>query len=214
MTRHRKTARSRMPSRDSVPRAWELARDFIQERGLLYVFFADEWDAGKNEWKEANPAEHPDIRDAVMYFQENVMRVTTDSQTGLVTLAIDWTDPEVAATWARDLVRRVNAKLRERALQEAEANVTYLRSELSRTSLVAMQDPIGRLLESELQKVMLARGNKEFAFRVIDGAVPPKEAVWPKRALIVLVGTVLGGVVGMLGVLLMHSLRQEPSEAG
>lgn len=43
------------------------------------------------------------------------------------------------------------------------------------TNLVALQQAIGRLLENELQKLVLARGNEEFAFRVIDTAVAPRK---------------------------------------
>jgi uncharacterized protein involved in exopolysaccharide biosynthesis len=72
---------------------------------------------------------------------------------------------------------------------------------------VTLQQSIGRLLESELQKLMLARGNEEFAFRVIDAASPPKERVRPKRALIAVVGTMLGGMLAVLIVFLSHAIR-------
>jgi uncharacterized protein involved in exopolysaccharide biosynthesis len=107
-------------------------------------------------------------------------------------------------------VIRLNERLRERALQEAETNVAFLQTELGQTSVVTLQQSIGRLLESELQKLMLARGNEEFAFRVIDAASPPKERVRPKRALIAVVGTMLGGMLAVFGVFLLHAVRSAP----
>jgi uncharacterized protein involved in exopolysaccharide biosynthesis len=106
---------------------------------------------------------------------------------------------------------RLNERMRAQALKEAETNVAFLQTELGRTSVVTLQQSIGRLLESELQKLMLARGNEEFAFRVIDAASPPKERVRPKRALIAVMGTVLGGLLAVFGVFLLHALRSEPS---
>jgi len=188
----------------------ELAREFIEEHDLLTVFFADDWDAKEERWIGNDPRKWPDVRDAIKYFREDMLKVGEDLQTGLVTLAIEWKDADLAADWANDLVRRVNTRLRERALREAEANVAYLQEELSRTTLVPLQQTIGGLLESELQKLMLARGNEEFAFRVIDAASAPKERVRPKRALISVVGTVLGGMLAVFGVLLLHALRSEP----
>jgi LPS O-antigen subunit length determinant protein (WzzB/FepE family) len=54
---------------------------------------------------------------------------------------------------------------------------------------------------------MLARGNEDFAFRIIDEASPPKVRVRPKRALIAVIGTFLGGVLGVFGVLTVHAMR-------
>jgi uncharacterized protein involved in exopolysaccharide biosynthesis len=188
-------------------RSRELARAFIEDFELLPVFFADQWDASRDQWRGEDPANWPDIRDAVRYFHDNVLSTTENRQTGMVTLAIEWTDAEAAAAWADALVRRVNARLRDRALREAEANVTYLQEELARTNVITLQQTISRLLESELQKLMLARGNEEFAFRIVDSAEAPKYRVRPKRTLIVVVATVLGGILGVFGVFFAHAMR-------
>jgi uncharacterized protein involved in exopolysaccharide biosynthesis len=97
--------------------------------------------------------------------------------------------------------------LREQALQDAEANVEYLRQELAETNVVALQQAMSGLLESELQKLMLARGNEEFAFRIIDDAEPPKESVRPRKALVVILVTMLGGLSGLAWVAFSHLFR-------
>jgi len=195
----------------AVLRSREFAREFINEAGLLPVFFADAWDAAAGKWRDVDPEARPDVRDAVKYFHDNVLSVSQDRRSGLVTLAIEWTDPQVAAAWAEILVRRLNARLRQRALEEAETNVAYLQAELRQTSVVTLQQSIGRLLESELQKLMLARGNEEFAFRVIDSAAPPKYRVRPNRPLIAVLGTLMGGVLAVFAVFIGHALRSEPN---
>lgn len=195
----------------AVLKSREFARAFIEDFNLVPVFFHDEWDSAKGVWLGEAPEKWPEIRDAIKYFHEDVLNVNEERDTGLVTLAIDWTDPEVAAEWASELVIRLNARLRERALKEAETNVAFLQTELGQTSVVTLQQSIGRLLESELQKLMLARGNEEFVFRVIDAASTPKERVRPKRALIAVVGTILGGILAVFGIFLLQALRSEPN---
>ena len=185
----------------------EFARGFIEEFDLLPVLFADLWNAEKQGWMVEDPSEQPDIRDAVRLFHEEMLRVSEDRATGLVTLAVEWTDPEVAARWAMLLVERLNSIMRQRALEEAETNVSYLQQQLAQTNVVTLQQAVGRLLESELQKLMLARGTQEFAFRVIDSAEPPKRRVRPKRTLIVIVGTLVGGLASLAWVFLGHALR-------
>lgn len=184
----------------------EFARSFIEDKNLLPVFFSEEWNPSTGKWRDDDPKEWPEIRDAVKYFHQRVLSVNKNSKNGLVTLAVEWTDPHVAAQWATSLVRRLNSRLRDRALAEAERNVDYLRSELAKTNVVTLQQSIGRLLESELQKFMLARGNEEFAFRVLDAASPPKDRDRPKRALITLIGTMAGSFLAVIVVFLRHSI--------
>jgi len=186
----------------------DFARSFIEDKNLLPVFFAEKWDPAAGRWLGDDPAEWPEIRDAVKYFQEKVLRASQDRQSGLVTLAVEWTDPEIAADWAGTLVQRLNSRLREGALAEAETNVAYLQSELAQTNVVTLQQSIGRLLESELQKLMLARGNEEFAFRTLDSASPPKERSRPKRSLIAIIGPMLGGILGVLLVFVRNAMRE------
>ncbi len=182
-------------------------REFIEERNLLPVLYAEEWDSENSRWASDDPDERPDIRDAVRLFREDILRVSEDSKTGLVTVGVEWTDAETAVDWASALVERLNARMRQRALEEAEKNVEYLRSELKDVNVVAIQQSIGRLLETELQKMMLAKGNEEFSFRVIDPATPPKYRSRPKRTLLVITSTLLGGMLGVFAVILRRRLQ-------
>lgn len=188
-------------------RSREFVRSFIDDFDLMPILFSDDWDASRGEWLDPNPEEWPDIRDGVRFFLEDVLKVSEARDTLLVTLAVEWPDPELAAQWAMTLTSRLNQRLRDRALREADANVAYLQAELAKTNVVTLQQSIGRLLESELQKLMLARGNEEFAFRVIDAADVPKRPSRPRRSLIVVIGTLLGGMLGVFAVFVRHMVR-------
>lgn len=191
----------------AVLQSRDFTRSFIEDRNLMPVLLAEDWDAVAGRWKDENPEDHPDVRDAIKYFDENVRVVTKDTQTGLVTLQIEWTDAEIAADWANDLVARLNDNMRQRALKEAEHNVEFLQGELTATNVAALRASAGSLLEMELQKLMLAKGNDEFAFRVVDGAQVPKERERPKRVLIVALAVVIGGAIAILFVFVRHGMK-------
>ena len=184
----------------AVLKSKDFARQFITEMNLMPVLLKDQ----KTEDGKA-----PDIRDALRIF-ETVRTVSDDKKTGLVTLGVRWKDADTAALWANELARRVNARLRAEALAEAERNVAYLQKEIAATSVVSLQQSMGRVLEGEMQKLMLARGNEEFAFKVIDKATPPKLRDAPKRALIAIVATLAGGLLGILAVFLRQAWRNRP----
>jgi uncharacterized protein involved in exopolysaccharide biosynthesis len=172
------------------------AREFITDMNLMPTLFKG----------AENLKDKPDIRDAVRVF-EGVRTVSDDKKTGLITLSVRWKDPDTAALWANELARRVNARLRAEALAEAERNVAYLQKEMAATSVVSLQQSMGRVLEGEMQKLMLARGNEEFAFKVIDKATPPKQREAPRRSLIAIAATLAGGFLGILAVFLRQAWR-------
>lgn len=191
-------------------RSREFAAEFITDRQLLPILFADKWSRQAGTWKESDPAEIPRLGDAVKYFRERVLSVSEDKQTGLVTLSIRWKDPVLAADWANDLVRRVNSRLRLIAVQESERNIEFLRAQLVANPIVTVQQSAGRVLEAELQKLMLAKGSEEFAFKVIDPASVPLEKYKPQRILITLLSAVAGGLVALMIAMLRRKRHVSP----
>ena len=107
-------------------RSRDFARAFIEDEALLPLLFPDAWDAAAGRWTVEYP---PDLSQAAGFFVGKVREVEEDTGTGLVTLSIEWRDPELAAAWANLLAARLNDHMRQRALAEAEANVKYLRHE-------------------------------------------------------------------------------------
>lgn len=197
----------------AILRSRDFTRAFIEEQELLTVLFADKWDAESQSWLDEDSAEWPNYGDGVRYFDENLRRISEDRETGLVTVAVEWTDPELAARWVDLLVQRLNDYMRSRALKEAQANVDYLQAELAANTVVALQQAVGRLLEREHQKLMLARGNEEFAFRVIDSAEVPETPSRPNRRLMVIVATIFGGIISVFFVLVRNFVRDRGTSA-
>ncbi|HEY4210723.1 MAG TPA: Wzz/FepE/Etk N-terminal domain-containing protein [Steroidobacteraceae bacterium] len=195
----------------AVLRSREFARDFIEDENLLPVVLFDQWDAKAGKWKDSDPRRQPDIRDAVTIFDKYVRSVSEDRKTGLVTLSITWTSADTAAQWANMLVERVNARLRKQAIVEAEGNIKYLQGEIAATSVTTLQQSIGRVLESEMQKLMMARGAEQFAFKVIDRATPPKRRSRPQRSLIMAASFLFGMVASMAVLVLRRKARVRDS---
>jgi uncharacterized protein involved in exopolysaccharide biosynthesis len=193
-----------------VLKSRDFARQFIEEQGLLHVLLADKWDASRGRWKESDPRRQPDMRDAIEYFDKHVLLVNEDKKTGLITVGTQWKDPSVAAFWTNTIVDRLNDQMRTRVLTEGEANVAYLEKELAETNVVEMKLALSRILETELQKVMVARGDKQYAFRVVDHADVPKWRSWPKRKVIVAVGILAGGLAGLVAVFVREYLARRP----
>lgn len=191
----------------AVLKSRELAGAFIESQDLLPVFFADQWDADAKHWKSSDPKKQPDIRDGIRYFETTVLKVQEDKKTGLIIVAVEWTDAKTAASWADLLVQRVNERMRQRALAEGDSSMRYLKQELADTNIVPLQQSIGRVIETQLQQLILAKSNDEYAFRVIDHAQIPKWRDHPKTALIVVAAFLAGGAISFVFLISRHVLR-------
>jgi uncharacterized protein involved in exopolysaccharide biosynthesis len=181
----------------AVLKSRKFAKEFISEYELLELFLD-----GKSKEDESL-----DIRDAVEFFHENVLRVAEDRETGHVTIAAEWTDPDTAAEWANTLVIRLNSEMRERAAADAQANIEFLRKEISSNNVVVLEQSISRIMEAEMQKLMLARGSDEYAFRVVDRAEPPRKRSRPKRTMLVISVFVVSGMLSVLIVFIRSAFR-------
>ncbi len=206
-----------IPSADAgeplaVLRSQSFVRDFIDDKALMPLLYPAKWDAATRQWTVPE-AQRPDIRDAVAYFDQNIRVVSEDKKSGLVTLSIRWQDPVVAADWANTLVQRLNERMRTQAIRDAQTSIEYLKKEMATESFVSLQQSIGRVLESEMQKMALARANDEFAFKIVDSAIPPKRRYSPKRGL-VLVLSALFGFAFAAAVLIVRGAVQRFEQPG
>lgn len=180
---------------------------FIDDYDLLPVLFHDRWDPQNKRWTVDDPSEIPSTADAYEMFGDDIMTVSENTQTGLVELTIEWRDRERVEEWANALVERVNRIMRERAIAEAERGIKYLNEQLEQTDVIELRLAIFRLIESNIQTVMLAKVRDDYAFRVIDPAVTPEVGrfVRPKRLLLLAVGVVFGAFLCIFAVLLRVS---------
>ncbi len=192
----------------AVLRSREFTEAFIRDRDLLPLLFRDAWDAESKQWRDQE--DPPSMADGYKYFNQAVRGVGQDTRTGLVTLRIDWRDPEVSAAWANELVQRLNAEMRRRAIERTNASVEYLEQELENTVLVDTRGAISRLMETQINQRMLANVTAEYAFRVVDRALPPDEddPVRPRKLLMVVAAAGAGLLLGIVLVLATRRWRR------
>lgn len=184
----------------AVLRSRELAEQFIRDKDLLPLLFADLWDAEAGRWTVDDPDDVPTLNDGYELFDEDIRKVSEDSTTGLVELAVEWRDPATAQQWATELVDRVNQRMQSRAIGQSERKLEFLGRELDKTSVVELRQAIYRLIETEISAMMAASVNAEFAFRVLDPASLPDHDEWvsPNRKVLIAGGILAGGFLGLL----------------
>jgi uncharacterized protein involved in exopolysaccharide biosynthesis len=200
-----------MRSRDFIIR-------FIRENEVLVPLFAGRYDRAEKtsvvdpsmydessgKWLSEDGS--PTDLQAYRAFRD-IFSLSQDRDTGLVTLAVEWHDPVVATRWVNSLVQRINQEVKAADQAEADNAIAYLRRQLESTQLVEMQRVFYDLIESQTRVSMLADVREEYVFQVVDPAMVPDQKIAPRRSLIAVLGTLLGGMLAVLGVLITHYVR-------
>jgi uncharacterized protein involved in exopolysaccharide biosynthesis len=177
----------------AVLRSRGFTESFLREEGVMPQLYAKRWDATNKRWK--GPAlDHPTSAQGYKYFDRKVRTINQDKKRGLIVIQVEWKDREVAAYWANQLVKRLNTEMRARAIRQTDASVSFLEKELANTNLVETRQAVTRLMEAQINQRMYANVAQEYAFRVVDPALPPdpKDVTWPNKPLLLLLGTFLG----------------------
>lgn len=184
-----------------------LTQDLVADDNLLPVLFVGKWDASAKNWKSSEPGYAPTLWDANRVFAEKIRKISEDKKTGMVTISIDWPDPVLAARWASELIRRTNQLLRDGAIAKSEKNIAFLHNQLNQTGVIEIRQSIYRLLEVEIQGIMLAQGSDDYAFKIIDPPTVPEEPISPRRTLITALGAFGGLLIAAALVLLARPPR-------
>ncbi|WP_166253991.1 Wzz/FepE/Etk N-terminal domain-containing protein [Marinobacter salicampi] len=166
------------------------------------------YDAEGSLWKtdEAGKTLAPTDWDMVKAFRD-LMNVSSANDTGIVTLTIRHVSPAVASDWATLLVVDINNHMRASEVGKAEARIAFLQGKVKETNIAGMQQVFFQLIESETRTVMLANAQSEYVFETIDPAIAPQEKSEPKRALIVILGIMLGGMAAVFIVFVRAFLK-------
>jgi uncharacterized protein involved in exopolysaccharide biosynthesis len=175
-------------------------RSFIEENNLLPILFAEIWDAEKGEWIVESEDDIPTLADGYELFNSKVLLVEEEEFTDLVTVYIEWKDPELAADWANKIVERVNSQLRSKAITDADLTISYLNEELAKTTAVALQQSLYFLVDDQIQKRTAAKVQKEYAYRVLSpGIASDRDKFFaPNRRFVISAGVAVGLLFGMI----------------
>lgn len=215
----------------AVVQSEEFLERFIDEEHLLPLIFDKQWDSALGVWNVDSPGPFrrlvwqldgttgkrtsaelgPSLWDGFKILTQR-LEVRKDRVTQVVSLSVDWKDPEIAARIANRLPMRLNEQARRRTIAESERSLKYVNEQLAVTTVFGIREALFRLAEGEQRKAMIAQVGGDIAVRVLASAVPPSERSAPKRTLLALGGALLGTIVASIFVIARRLSRRIPSE--
>ncbi|WP_336146503.1 Wzz/FepE/Etk N-terminal domain-containing protein [Marinobacter salarius] len=185
------------------------------DKSQAWIYNRDVYNPDTGEWlaDENGESHKPTDWDLVKAFRENHLNVSENKDSGMITVSVKSLSPPAAQQWAEWLVADINEHMRREDVAEASARIDYLEDKLNDTNVAGMQQVFYQLIESETRTVMLANAQQEYVFETVDPAVVPQEKSEPKRPLIAIVATMLGGMLGVFIVFIRAFIRSGKQES-
>lgn len=193
---------------------------FFQENILPNIFLPDlmaikSWDAESNTIKyneglfnseKQTWTEIPSPQESYKVFKR-LLEFSKDFETGFVSVSVKHQSPYIAKEWTDLTVSQVNNFFRAEDKREAQAAMDFLNLQIAQTSFTEIKQVIAQLLQQKMQTLALIEANEFYVFSYIDPPMVMEEKSEPTRSSISILGTVIGGLLAILFVIIRHYLR-------
>ena len=202
-----------------IMQSWGFMEAFIQTHDLqVPIYAAIGWDKGSNSLKlnsdlydatserwlieddESGENRAPSSWELYEEFRERVA-VSQDKKSGLINISVEYYSPQIAKQWVDLFIITINDYMRARKLEQVNRNIEYLTAQIDKTAIADMREVFYQLVEEQTKSKMLAEASPEYAFVTVSRAMVPEQKSQPKRALVCILGTLLGGMLSVLWVL-------------
>ncbi len=164
------------------------------------IYDEDIYNSKLNKWVR-NP--EPSLQEAYREFS-SIFSVIQDNKTGIITLGIEHYSPFIAKQWLDWIILEINDLSRNDDMEQAEKSIKYLKDEIRVTNLTEIKEGISELIQSQVEKIMLVKVTPEYLFKIIDPPYISEIKSGPSRALICILGFLLGLISGVLFVIIRY----------
>lgn len=145
----------------------------------------------------------PSLQEAHEEFLK-LIEIGQDIETGFITVSIEHYSPYLAKQWVDTLVDQINMDVKAIKVKEAENSIAYLNEQVASTQLTDLKIGIFELIQSQIEKIMIANSRQEYLFQTIQPAQVRELKEKPRRSMIVILATVLGGFLGIFTAFLVN----------
>lgn len=142
-------------------------------------------------------------------FLDDVLDVREDRRSGMITVAVKWRKPDVAAAWANGIVKLADERLRLRRRHNADDSLVLIQDAIDKTTVTELRQTLYRMYQMALEKKLQTQVSESIFFRIIDPATPPdiRRPYWPDKRLLIIASTLIGLSSG-LGISMLLASRR------
>ncbi len=138
----------------------------------------------------------PDIDDGLQRLK-TLYSISQDRKLGTIKISADFYDPKLASWMVEILLQTLKDYITREAIITAEKNLEMLRKELPKVGDPILRQKLQNLMAKNIETKVMAKVNREFAFKILEYPRPSKKRYKPQRSLIVMVSFVSSLFLGI-----------------
>ena len=170
------------------------------------IFNKKIYDVTREKWvrtpSKGQPVEPTYLEAHEVY--SNQLSIKKNKVTGFLDISMDHLSPYFASELIQIVIKEANELLRQQDLKESTDAINFLTTELSKSNILSIKESINLLVQSRLETQMMARISKDYVLKVLEPPFVPEKKFKPKRAIICIVITLLGGMLSLVWIFLKH----------
>jgi uncharacterized protein involved in exopolysaccharide biosynthesis len=213
-----------------IIQTWGFLEAFIKSNNIeVEVFAAKGWnssqnkllidpeiyDVKSNKWLRnitTNSAE-PTSWQLYLMIKDRIS-ISQDKETGLINMSVEHFSPFIAKKWLDKIVAGINLHMQQRDRDEALKSIKYLKAKIKETKIADMQSVFYQLIEEQTKTLMLTEVSDEYVFKTLDPAKVPEIKFKPRRAVVAILGLVMGGIISVMIVLIKYFRNRNKMDKG
>lgn len=180
-----------------------LAAESYDPNAKELLFDQNKYNPDTKEWSNK-----PSYLKAHKFFLKQMLNISKNNKNGFISIHIEHISPIFAKEFLDLIIAEANEILRNKDMEESKQGIKYLTSELSKTPFIEIQGSINALIEAQLETQMMTQINQDYLLVKIEPPFIPEDKSKPSRAMISIIGTMLGGMISILIVLIRYFLDE------
>ena len=199
-----------------IMKSWSFVESFIAENNLeVEVYAAKGWSKSPGELKIDDDVYDIETQSWLLEDDEtgelvpptswelferfsDMLSVSQDKQSGLVSVSIEYYSPIIAKEWLDLYIAAINEHMQARQVAKVSSNISYLEAQIAKTSMAEMREVFYTIIEEQTKKKMVAEASPDYAFIPVSQVMVPEKKSRPSRAAICILGAIIGVIIGLV----------------
>ena len=173
------------------------------------IYRSSVYDDKTKKWSKDFLSPRSNIPSKQKAFQKylDILTISEDRKTSFVTINLKHKSPLIAKEWLDIIVNNINEIMREEDIKRSENSIDFLNESLKNTNIQSIKDAISNLQEAQMKTLMLASSSESYVIKILDEPIVPEKKSEPSRSIIVVLGTLFGGILSLLLIFINRAYR-------
>tara|TARA_A100001015_G_scaffold273830_1_gene329650 strand:+ start:402 stop:1316 length:915 start_codon:yes stop_codon:yes gene_type:complete len=204
-------------------KSYKLAEDLLQDSEFLppllatkkiekssgkIVFDKKIFNSDTQKWldKDGNNISGPSAAEVYKALGKS-LKASYSKRSGFLNVSIEHESATFATSLLSLILLKIDSNIRNRDEFNAENSIKFLKQELEIIETGELRAAVSALIQSELQKIILAKRDSTYILKFVQPPFVPFEKNRPSRATICIMGTILGFIFSSLLSLFLHTRK-------